>query len=57
MVMPADWPSGTSGAPFKECRWCHREIMKVGERWYAARSADINGWCPKSETDDLHEPA
>jgi hypothetical protein len=38
------------------CAFCGADIMLVGELWYCARIADINGFCPKSP-DDLHHPA
>jgi hypothetical protein len=37
------------------CYYCYAEIMKVNDRWFNKRTADINGWCPKSP-DDLHSP-
>jgi hypothetical protein len=37
------------------CCYCGAEIMKTGDRWYNKRTADINGYCPKSP-DDLHSP-
>ena len=39
----------------RTCRRCGTEIMLTGERWYRARVADINGYCPGSD-DDLHSP-
>jgi hypothetical protein len=45
-------PSGN----IKVCRWCDADIMLCGERWYYARIADINGFCPKNPEDDVHEP-
>lgn len=37
------------------CVFCGADIMRVGDRWYKARVADVNGFCPKSP-DDLHHP-
>ena len=37
------------------CCYCGAEIMKTGDRWYNKRTADVNGYCPKSQ-DDLHSP-
>ena len=39
------------------CQYCHAEIMKVGDRWYRKRTADINGHCPSPDSpDDRHRP-
>jgi hypothetical protein len=38
------------------CRYCGVEIMFVGVLWLMRRTADVNGFCPKSPDDDLHHP-
>ena len=37
------------------CVFCSAYILRTGDRWYKARVADVNGFCPKSP-DDLHHP-
>ena len=32
------------------CVFCGADIMRVGDRWYKARVADVNGFCPNSPT-------
>jgi hypothetical protein len=39
------------------CRYCGAEIMYIGILWLMRRTADLNGFCPKSPDDDLHHPA
>ena len=39
------------------CVFCSAYILRTGDRWYKARVADVNGFCPKSPDDDLHHAA